>query len=153
MIDPLERLKTIRNEVWIIIANGAWGDGKMLTLAERIYTMCVEVVGKEPNDKRPIPRAIELQLKWDRERMEDMMAYLGNTPPDLYNALKAEGFRLPDECVDVQLVTPVDGLYQIRYVCNLTHVQLQQIGRALAKIGADGEDQNRRIAASFDNSR
>lgn len=52
MIDPTERLKTIRSEVWVIKVNGGWGDGRLLGLAERIYNMCIEVVGKEPNDKR-----------------------------------------------------------------------------------------------------
>ena len=52
----------------------------------------------------------------------------------LYQALKDEGFVLPDECGDVTLTMPVDGILQLHYHINLTDVTLAQVGRALARI-------------------
>lgn len=54
---------------------------------------------------------------------------------ELYEALLAEGFKLPDECADVHLVMPIDGLYQLEYKVNLFGERLAQVGRALAKMG------------------
>jgi len=54
---------------------------------------------------------------------------------DLYEALLAEGFKLPEECADVQLVMPVDGIYQLEYKVNLYGERLAQVGRALARMG------------------
>lgn len=53
----------------------------------------------------------------------------------LYDALKAEGFLLPDECADVKLIMPVDGVYQLEYRVNLFGERLAQVGRALARMG------------------
>lgn len=58
---------------------------------------------------------------------------------NLYRALLAEGFKLPDECADVQLITPTDGVIQLRYVVNVTGSDLVKIGRALARIGEAAE--------------
>jgi hypothetical protein len=61
--------------------------------------------------------------------------YASNTPPTLYDALKAEGFQLPRECRDVLLVMPVDGVYVLRYEVNLLPEDLAMVGRALMRIG------------------
>jgi hypothetical protein len=52
----------------------------------------------------------------------------------LYDALKAEGFLLPEECVDVQLLTPICDVMQLRYVVNVTGADLEKIGRALTRL-------------------
>lgn len=54
---------------------------------------------------------------------------------DFYNALKAEGFELPDECGDVHMIVPVDGLIQLHYTVNVRHEDLVKIGKALARMG------------------
>lgn len=60
--------------------------------------------------------------------------------PRLYDALKAEGYELPADCADVEMVLPVDGIIQLKLVVNLTGKSLQQFGRALAAIGAETQD-------------
>lgn len=51
MTDPLETLKIIRRETWIVNVNNGWGNLALEGLANKIYNLCIEVVGKEPNDK------------------------------------------------------------------------------------------------------
>lgn len=63
------------------------------------------------------------------------MSFIVNSPPTLYNALLAEGFELPKECSDVQLLMPVDGVYQLHYTVMLHGEDLAKLGRALAKLG------------------
>lgn len=58
-----------------------------------------------------------------------------NTTPSLYKALKAEGYELPEECVDVELLMPVDSTYKLRFLVNVTDERLAQLGRALTRIG------------------
>jgi hypothetical protein len=55
--------------------------------------------------------------------------------PDLFNALKAEGFTLPDETVDIGLQFPVDGVVRLTITVNMTPTVLQQWGRAIARLG------------------
>lgn len=50
-IDPIERLKTIRHESWITVANNGWGNKALTNHAREVYRLCVEIVGKEPNDR------------------------------------------------------------------------------------------------------
>lgn len=57
--------------------------------------------------------------------------------PSLYEALKAEGFVLPDECGDVALELPVDGLAQLVVRINMTDTNIGQIGRALQRIARE----------------
>ena len=52
----------------------------------------------------------------------------------LYYALKDEGFDLPDECVDVEMKMPTDGIYQLHYIVNLTDDRLAKFGRALVRM-------------------
>jgi len=52
----------------------------------------------------------------------------------LYNALRAEGFDLPDNCGDVEMEWPVDGPYRLRYSILVDDKQMEQIGRALIGI-------------------
>jgi hypothetical protein len=56
-------------------------------------------------------------------------------PPNLYQALKDEGFNLPPECGDILLEIPVDGLIRLHFVQNLTGEDLAKFGRALATLG------------------
>lgn len=63
-------------------------------------------------------------------------------PPSLYQALKAEGFVLPDECGDVTLDLPVDGIVQLVVRINITERNVEQIGRALVRLGKGHRDEN-----------
>jgi hypothetical protein len=56
---------------------------------------------------------------------------------DLYSALKAEGYILPDECADVTLEMPVDGVMQLVLRVNLTEVTQAQVGRALVRMAEE----------------
>jgi len=60
---------------------------------------------------------------------------ISSSPPHLYDALKAEGFMLPDECGDVTMTMPVDGMFQLHYIVNLTADDIARIGRALVRLG------------------
>lgn len=53
----------------------------------------------------------------------------------LYDALKAEGFELPEECVDVELRIAPDNVPRLCFVTNLYGERLVQFGRALAHMG------------------
>jgi len=56
----------------------------------------------------------------------------------LYQALKAEGYELPEECADVTLLLPVDGPIQLNFICNITDVNLMKLGKAFIRL-ADPE--------------
>lgn len=60
-------------------------------------------------------------------------------PPSLYDALKAEGFVLPDECNDITIELPVDGIVQLVVRINLTEQNIAQFGRALVRLGRPRE--------------
>lgn len=62
------------------------------------------------------------------------MARVVYIPPSLYEALKAEGFVLPDECGDCQIDLPVDGVPQLVCRINITSENVAQIGRALVRL-------------------
>ncbi|HXK40231.1 MAG TPA: hypothetical protein VJ837_05350 [Candidatus Paceibacterota bacterium] len=66
---------------------------------------------------------------------------------ELYRALLAEGFELPKECGDINLLMPVDGIFQLQlnYIVNVSGDDLAKLGRALARIG---EAHRGQIAAS-----
>lgn len=68
-----------------------------------------------------------------------MNGLVGPAPPRLYEALKAEGFVLPDECGDIHLVMPVDGVFRLEYSVMLTGKSLEQLGRALARLGEEAQ--------------
>jgi hypothetical protein len=53
----------------------------------------------------------------------------------LCQALKAEGFELPQECADVTLEMPVDGAMQIVYHCFLTPEDIVKLGKAFERMG------------------
>jgi hypothetical protein len=59
------------------------------------------------------------------------------TPPLLYDALKKEGYNLPDECGDAELHMPVDGVFQLRFVVNVTRENLAKLGRALIRVSGE----------------
>ena len=55
----------------------------------------------------------------------------------LYDALKAEGYELPDECGDVEIRMPVDGAIQLALIVNLTNGpdgSLVKFGKALVRM-------------------
>jgi len=55
----------------------------------------------------------------------------------LYQALKDEGYELPEECGDVEMRLPVDGVIQLAYIVNLTDGEdgtLAKFGRALVRM-------------------
>lgn len=56
-----------------------------------------------------------------------------------YDALKQEGYQLPDGCADVRLLMPVDGVMQLEYVVSLMPEALQQVGRALVRLGEEAK--------------
>lgn len=58
-------------------------------------------------------------------------------------ALKAEGFELPKECADVNLVFPVDGVLMIKYDCFVTHEDLAKIGRAMIRMAEEVKSEER----------
>ena len=60
--------------------------------------------------------------------------YAGN---ELGRLLFEEGL-IPPECVDVEILVPVDGIFRIRYTVNLLKEDLSKLGRALKRLG-DGE--------------
>ncbi len=62
------------------------------------------------------------------------MEFLTASDPNLYLALKAEGFDLPLNCVSIELTTSVDGLYQLEMTINLTAEDIASIGRALVAV-------------------
>jgi hypothetical protein len=53
----------------------------------------------------------------------------------LYEALKAEGFELPEECRDVRLLMNFDSAFMVQFDCFLSGERLHQFGRALARLG------------------
>jgi hypothetical protein len=63
------------------------------------------------------------------------MAFVVNQPPTLYDALKAEGFELPKNCVDVELEMPVDGNFVLKYRVFLDPEDLVKVGQALKRMG------------------
>lgn len=65
------------------------------------------------------------------------MAIPISVPPSLYEALKAEGFLLPDECADVRLLMPVDGIWQMQYRVNLSMEDFEKVSRAFIRIAND----------------
>ena len=69
-----------------------------------------------------------------------MSAY--RNPHDLRaftRALQEEGL-LPEECVSVEMLMPVDGIFQLRYVVNVRTEDLPKLIRALqAKYESDKE--------------
>ncbi len=52
----------------------------------------------------------------------------------LYEALKEEGYELPEECCDVELLMPVDGIFKLRFEVNVTSENLAKIGRAYVRL-------------------
>lgn len=58
----------------------------------------------------------------------------------LYEALKAEGYELPKECCDVRLLAPVDGLYRLELIVNLTNEDVARVGRALVRVSKGAHD-------------
>lgn len=53
----------------------------------------------------------------------------------LYQALKAEGYRLPDGCTDVRLHMPADEVFQLEYRVIVVKDDLEKFGRALERVG------------------
>lgn len=64
------------------------------------------------------------------------MAHPVYQPPDLYNALVAEGYNLPalGDSRDITLEMPVDGIMQLVFRFAVDPEDLGKIARALARI-------------------
>jgi hypothetical protein len=58
---------------------------------------------------------------------------------DLYHALKAEGFDLPDECGTIELHMPPDGVMFMRYNVLIHSERLAMLGRALERLAQEQE--------------
>lgn len=56
----------------------------------------------------------------------------------IYRALKAEGFALPENCGDVTLELPVDGVIVLHYRIMVDTETLAMIGRALERLAKEG---------------
>jgi hypothetical protein len=69
-----------------------------------------------------------------------MPRYIASGGTDLYHALLAEGFALPDNTADIQLEMPVDGAFCLHYRIMLTNEDLQKFGRALERVGKRFDD-------------
>lgn len=57
----------------------------------------------------------------------------------LYQALVDEGYVLPEECGDVEMRLPVDGVIQLALIVNLTDETLAMFGRALIRMAGKNE--------------
>lgn len=57
-------------------------------------------------------------------------------PPDLYNALVAEGYELPTlgDSRDISVEMPIDGIMQLVFRFAVSAEDLGKIARALARI-------------------
>lgn len=64
-----------------------------------------------------------------------MQMYVGSV--GLYAALKEQGFDLPRNCRDVNLVADLDQPLMLQYNVLLTPEDLQAVGRALESMGKD----------------
>jgi hypothetical protein len=63
-----------------------------------------------------------------------MSAPLTMAPPTLGQALIAAGVELPEECVDIRIDAPVDGLMQIVFTCNVTPELAVKIANAIRTV-------------------
>ena len=54
----------------------------------------------------------------------------------LADALKAEGFPVPDQCAEARLLMPVRGVFTIEYRVFVTSENLGKLGRALQRLDA-----------------
>lgn len=58
---------------------------------------------------------------------------------NLYQALLAEGYKLPDNCRDVTLSLPAGDCIQLHYTIIVSGDDLVKVGRALVRLGAEQE--------------
>lgn len=56
---------------------------------------------------------------------------------ELVKALKAEGFELPEECLDVQFERQEGGAFLVIFRCFMTPQRMKAFGQAIAKIADD----------------
>lgn len=64
------------------------------------------------------------------------------TTYSLVDALKEEGFPLPDECREARLVMAVDSVFIMQYDVMITQENLGKLGKAFQRM-ADKEKANR----------
>ena len=55
----------------------------------------------------------------------------------LAEALKAEGFPIPEHCAEARLLMPATGAFMLEYRVFVTADYLGQLGRALQRLGGD----------------
>jgi hypothetical protein len=58
----------------------------------------------------------------------------------LFAALRAEGYELPKNTVDVTIELPIDGACVLAFRVWLEQEDLAKVGRALARMGGDGDE-------------
>jgi hypothetical protein len=61
------------------------------------------------------------------------MAQFSNTN-HLVDALKAEGFPLPENCRHARLLVGVNTAFVMEYECNIADADLAKLGRALERV-------------------
>lgn len=66
---------------------------------------------------------------------ERLMARVIPNTLGLARLLEAEGFNVPAECVEAQIVYAADSIVQVRFTCNVYKEDLVKLGRALQKLG------------------
>jgi len=52
---------------------------------------------------------------------------------DLKKALDLEGYELPADCRDVELLAEPGSAFRLRYTCFINNENLEKLGRALAQ--------------------
>ena len=57
----------------------------------------------------------------------------------LVDALKDEGFPMPDQCREARVVMGVDRAFMVQYDVFLTNEDLAKLGRALQSVAAAGK--------------
>lgn len=57
---------------------------------------------------------------------------------ELGRLLHKEGM-VPEECANIELLTPADGALQLRYTVNVRPEDLPKIARALTRLGEEGQ--------------
>jgi hypothetical protein len=58
----------------------------------------------------------------------------------LYKALQAEGFELPPNCGDIELLIPVSGVIRLVYSEIVRGDRLALVGRAMQRLAAESKN-------------
>ena len=94
---------------------------------------CIRQDRRSPEPRLPRPESTKPNHKGNDKLMARVFA------PSLHQALRDADFPLPDECSDVRLSMPADGIYQLHYTINLNDDKLARLARALMKVASQDE--------------